>query len=107
MSQAAPGMKKNSLRAALAWLRTPRIHPIDLIRPNLGIHGVHLLHLGHKEGVLREAYDEILPDLTNGKLFPVLDRVFPLTEKGAAAAHRYLHERRNLGKVVLNRRELE
>ena len=34
-----------------------------------------------------------------GKLTPRVDRAFPLAE--AAAAHRYIHERRNVGKVVL------
>jgi NADPH:quinone reductase-like Zn-dependent oxidoreductase len=34
-------------------------------------------------------------------LSPVLDKVFPLTRTGAVEAHRYLHQRRNIGKVVL------
>jgi synaptic vesicle membrane protein VAT-1 len=101
MSQAAPGTRRDWLRVAWAWLRTPRIHPLDLVAPNQGIHGVHLLHLGDRESVLREAYAEMLPEFTAGTLFPVLDRAFPLTAAGAAAAHVHLHQRRNLGKVVL------
>jgi NADPH:quinone reductase-like Zn-dependent oxidoreductase len=34
-----------------------------------------------------------------GKLRPVVDKVFPLQE--AAAAHRYMEQRRNFGKIVL------
>ena len=34
-----------------------------------------------------------------GKLRPIVDKVFPLKE--AAAAHRYMEERRNFGKIVL------
>jgi NADPH:quinone reductase-like Zn-dependent oxidoreductase len=34
-----------------------------------------------------------------GKLRPIVDRVFPLKE--AAAAHRYMEERRQFGKIVL------
>jgi NADPH:quinone reductase-like Zn-dependent oxidoreductase len=34
-----------------------------------------------------------------GKLRPVVDRAFPLQE--AAAAHRYIEGRHNIGKVVL------
>jgi NADPH:quinone reductase-like Zn-dependent oxidoreductase len=82
-------------------LRTPRFHPLDLIRPNLGVHGVHLLHLGNREHVLREAYAEMLPDLARGALHPVLDQTFSLTRDGAVDAHHYLHARGNLGKVVL------
>jgi len=105
LSEAAPGKRKNWLRAAWAWLRTPRFHPIDLIQPNIGISGVHLLHLGANEGVLRDGYQEMLPGFCNGDLFPVLDRTFSLSAAGAAAAHHYLHDRKNLGKVVLIRDE--
>jgi NADPH:quinone reductase-like Zn-dependent oxidoreductase len=34
-----------------------------------------------------------------GQIDPVIAHTFPLPE--AAVAHRYLHERRNIGKVVL------
>jgi NADPH2:quinone reductase len=101
MSQAAPERRRNWFRAALAWLQTPRFHPLDLIRPNLGVHGVHLLHLGNREGVLREGYADMLPDLARGVLHPVLDQTFALNRNGAVDAHHYLHARGNLGKVVL------
>lgn len=41
----------------------------------------------------------VLQLITQGKLHPVVDKVFPLAE--AAAAHRYLEEREQFGKVVL------
>jgi len=37
--------------------------------------------------------------LASGKLQPVIDRVFPIT--AAAAAHAYVKENRNIGKVIL------
>ena len=101
LSEAAPGCRRNWLRAAWAWARTPRFHPANLIRPNLGIHGVHLLHLKDREAILHEAFAEMLPDFAAGTLRPVLDRTFALTAAGAADAHRYLHARQNIGKVVL------
>jgi hypothetical protein len=36
-----------------------------------------------------------------GELRAVVDRVFSLDRRGAIEAHSYLHERWNLGKVVL------
>ena len=36
---------------------------------------------------------------TAGKIKPVIGKTFPLAE--AAAAHRYIHERKNIGKVIL------
>lgn len=101
LSQAAPGQRRNWVRAIWAWLRTTRFHPADLIKPNIGIHGVHLLHLQAKSNVLRIAMDDIRPALEKGELKPIIDRTFPLTAQGAAEAHEYLHQRRNIGKVVL------
>ncbi len=101
LSDAMPGRRKNLLRAAWAWLRTPRFHPYSLIEPNVGVFGVHLLHLQSRERVLMPALAEINEGVASGALRPVVDRAFPLTRDGAVEAHRYIHERRNLGKVVL------
>lgn len=42
---------------------------------------------------------QVLPLLESGQVRPVVDRVFPLDE--VAAAHRYMEENRNFGKIVL------
>ena len=101
LSDAARGQRRNWGRVALAVARTPMIHPLGLIEPNLSIHGVHLLHLGRREGILRDAMAELLPEWSSGRLRPVVDTVYPLTRDGAVAAHRRLHARQNLGKVIL------
>jgi len=101
MSAAMPGDRRNWARAAWAWLRTPRFHPLSLVEPNVGFFGVHLLHLSGKEEVLRTALAEIYRDVAAGALRPVVDRVFPLSRDGAVEAHHYLHARKNLGKVLL------
>ena len=43
--------------------------------------------------------EEIVRLLGEGTLAPMVDRVFPFAE--AAAAHHYLQDRRNFGKVLL------
>jgi NADPH:quinone reductase-like Zn-dependent oxidoreductase len=102
MSAATPHRKRSWPRAIQAWLRTPRFHPIQLVEPNIGISGVHLLHLGDKgPRVLPRAMQHIYRAVEQGELRPILDRTFPLDRDGAVEAHRYLHARRNLGKVVL------
>jgi NADPH:quinone reductase-like Zn-dependent oxidoreductase len=106
MSRAVPGIRRNWFAAALAWLRAPRIHPMSLVRGNLSISGVHLLHLSSREELVRRAIDEMLPRFQSGGLRPVIDRVFSLDRDGAVQAHRRLHARENLGKVVLSRSEL-
>jgi NADPH:quinone reductase-like Zn-dependent oxidoreductase len=100
-SEAMPGSSRNWLRAARAWLMTPRFHPLSLIQPGIGVSGVHLLHLHEQEELLREHLGRILTQVLSGDLTAVVDRTFPLTRDGAVEAHRYIHERRNLGKVVL------
>jgi NADPH:quinone reductase-like Zn-dependent oxidoreductase len=101
MSEAMPGRRRSWLRAARAWLRTPRFHPLSLVEPNIGVAGVHLLHLGRKEPLLRPALEDVFRGVVDGELRPIVDRVFALDRAGAVEAHGYLHARRNLGKVVL------
>jgi NADPH:quinone reductase-like Zn-dependent oxidoreductase len=54
--------------------------------------------IGSNSATKREL-EEMMPLLAERKLQPVVDRVFPLPE--AAAAHHYMADRRNFGKVVL------
>ncbi len=103
LSDAMPRSARSWLRAAQAWLRTPLLHPLSLIQPNTGVFGVHLLHLGGRQEVLRPALHDLFAAVERRELRPVVDRSFPLDRSGAIEAHRYLHARRNLGKVVLAR----
>ncbi len=101
LSAAMPRQKRDWPRAVWAWLKTPRIHLASLIQPNLGVFGIHLLHLEAKDVILGPTLERIFQRVVEGELRPIVDRTFPLDRDGAVAAHRYLHERRNLGKVVL------
>jgi len=101
MSSALPTRRKNWPRAAVAWLKTPRIHPMDLVQPCIGIFGVHLLHLQEREELLLPGLDEIYRGIEAGELRPILDSTYPLTRDGVVEAHHYIHARRNQGKVVL------
>ena len=47
------------------------------------------------------ALSEIIELVGSGELQPVIDSTFPLTAEGAAAAHQHIHERGNIGKVLL------
>jgi putative PIG3 family NAD(P)H quinone oxidoreductase len=55
--------------------------------------------VSEKIEITRRFEERFLPMLASGKLQPVIDRVFPITEAGAAHAH--VKENRNIGKVVL------
>jgi NADPH:quinone reductase-like Zn-dependent oxidoreductase len=101
MSTGMPGRKRNWPAAVASYLRTPRFHPLSLVEPSIGVFGIHLLHLQAKEDLARQAMEQIYRAAEAGELKPVLDRTFPLTRDGAVEAHHYLHDRKNIGKVVL------
>ncbi len=71
------------------------IDPHLLLRSNLTLRGFFLPAEPDQAGELRQVVELVAA----GKLRTVVDRVFRLAE--AAEAHRYLAERRNLGKVLL------
>ncbi len=56
-------------------------------------------HLGAPAPLFREWLNHLVELCEQGAIRPHIDRVFPL--EAAAEAHRYLHERRNVGKVLL------
>jgi NADPH:quinone reductase-like Zn-dependent oxidoreductase len=101
MSSGMPRSRRSWRAAIVSTLRTPLIHPMSLVEPCIGVFGIHLLHFQSREHVLQGAMEQIYRAASAGELQPVLDRTFPLTRDGAVEAHRYLHGRLNIGKVVL------
>ena len=71
------------------------IDPTELLRKSLTLRGYFLPGEPDQPGGLKQVVDLVAA----GKLRNAVDRVFPLAE--AAAAHRYLAERQNLGKLLL------
>jgi NADPH:quinone reductase-like Zn-dependent oxidoreductase len=96
---AGPKGKRSLLRAAKALAQTPRFHPLKLMRDNTSVIGVHLGHLEQRGALLRAELDELFRMYGAGEIKPVIGKKFPLAE--AAAAHRYIHNRQNIGKVIL------
>jgi len=96
---AGPRGKRSLLRAGRAFLETPRFHPLKLMAGNVAVIGVNLGGLHARAAVLAGEMDELFKLYAAGKIKPVIAKTFPLGE--AAAAHRYVHERKNIGKVIL------
>ena len=91
--------KVNYLRAARELWDTPRFHPLKLIDRNIAVIGVHIGKLAHKAHVMRPQLEEIFRMWQSGAVKPIIGKTFPL--QAAAEAHRYIHARKNIGKVVL------
>jgi len=95
----AEGSSRNLVKVLWRLLRFPRFAPIALMNDNRTVSGVNLGHLWNEESVMVPQVQALLAYAREGKVTPRVDRVFPAAE--AAAAHRYIHERRNIGKVLL------
>ena len=96
---AGPSGKRSLPRAIKALAQTPRISPLKLMERNQAVIGVHLGRMAGREGVLRRQMIELLRLYAEGAIQPFVGKTFPLEK--AAEAHRYIHDRKNVGKVVL------
>jgi len=73
-----------------------------LLNQNRGVFGLNLLSWWRREGGMDRITAPLLSDLNSKQLMPVVARSYPFEQAGDA--HRYLAERRNIGKVVLTPR---
>jgi len=99
-ASAGPSGKRSLIRGAKALAQTPRFHPLKLMSENRAVIGVHLGRMASRGALLRKELDELFRMYSEGKIKPVIGKTFPLAE--AAAAHRYIHDRKNVGKVILS-----
>jgi NADPH:quinone reductase-like Zn-dependent oxidoreductase len=77
----------------------PWWHAGRLLNQNRGVFGLNLLSWWRREGGMDRITAPLLSDLNSKQLMPVVARSYPFEQAGDA--HRYLAERRNIGKVVL------
>jgi NADPH:quinone reductase-like Zn-dependent oxidoreductase len=82
-------------------LRTPMFSfpPPRLINDNKALLGVNLGHMWDETDLLTAWLLQLLSWYREGKIHPTVGARFPLAE--AAAAHHYIQDRKNIGKVVL------
>jgi NADPH:quinone reductase-like Zn-dependent oxidoreductase len=80
--------------ATMPWWKS-----MAVMNENKGVFGLNMLHWWDQEGGLNRATEPLMAALEAGDLKPVVAEAFPFDR--APDAHRYIHERRNIGKVVL------
>jgi NADPH:quinone reductase-like Zn-dependent oxidoreductase len=99
-ASAIAGSPRRSLwRAAVTLLQMPPFWPVSLMNHNRGVFGLNLGRLWHESSRLDASMNLLLPELESGHLKPIVAGTFSLER--APDAHRLLHERRNIGKVLL------
>lgn len=87
------GLAKMPL-ATMPWWKS-----LGLINENKGVFGLNMLSWWDREGSLDRLTQPLVAELEAGRLEPVVAASFGFDE--AADAHRFIGERRNVGKVVL------
>ncbi|MFO8065660.1 MAG: zinc-binding dehydrogenase [Spirochaetota bacterium] len=94
------GSSKRSLPRALAsFLKMPRFSPVKLMNDNAAIMGLNLGHLWGEIPRLRSIGERIMELAAEGRVSPRAGHTFAFEE--VREAHRFIHERKNTGKVVL------
>ena len=98
-SSVQSGDRRSRPRALKALAQMPRFHPLKLMSESKAVIGLNMKTLLDSKGSLEEYVAPLRGWVDEGRISPVVAKSFPL-EQGAQA-HRFLHEGRNVGKVVL------
>ncbi|MBZ0270595.1 medium chain dehydrogenase/reductase family protein [bacterium] len=98
-SSMSTGKTRSILSALKGVVSMPIFFPIKLMNENRTVSGVNLGHLWDEVDKLRGMAEEMAPLFDDGTLRPVVDRKFSFAE--ASAAHAYIQDHKNFGKVLL------
>ena len=104
LSEAQTGEKRNipGLLKGLASMTTatmPWWKSLMILNENKGVFGLNMLWWWEREGGLSRLMEPLAEGFESGAYAPVVAASFPFDK--AADAHRFIHERKNVGKVVL------
>ena len=78
----------------------PKYKPMDLMVNNKTVMGYHLGRFKGYEWKIKRAIERLVQLVSDYDLHPIIDSKFSF--KNASKAHRYIQERKNLGKVLLD-----
>ncbi|MFQ5436304.1 MAG: zinc-binding dehydrogenase, partial [Anaerolineae bacterium] len=99
MSSSVGGKKRSWWHMFRAAVNLRFYTPTRLMSDNKGVLGVNLGHLWDYGDEVRRWMAQIMSWYDEALFRPHIDRTFPLAE--AAAAHDFIQERQNVGKVLL------
>ena len=100
-SSGTPGKQRSLWSLLKMFMSTPifAASPAKLLQHNRGFFGVNLGPLRGSDPIIAQWLNEVLPLFADGALAPLVCETFPL--EAAAAAHHFIQDRKNFGKVVL------
>jgi synaptic vesicle membrane protein VAT-1 len=95
----ASGQGRRPARLASQVLGIPLLTPLQLMNQNKTVGGVNIGRLWEQIATLREELQAVLALYDQGRISPHIDGSYPFTD--AAAAHRRILQRQNIGKILL------
>lgn len=98
-SSVTPGEKRDLKAVAKMVATTPIFHPMQMMPASKAVIGLNMLTLWDEFGNVDEYLEPLRKWIDEGKIRPVVAEAFPIDE--GAKAHRFMQERKNVGKVVL------
>lgn len=99
LNSAVSGRKGSWWRLWRAYLQVPFYTPLGLMDDTKAVMGMNLAHLWEHADLLRPWMEQIVAWYDEALFRPKIDRTFPYNK--VVAAHDYIHERENIGKVLL------
>ncbi|CAB3228940.1 unnamed protein product [Arctia plantaginis] len=102
-SNIVTGETKSFFSAARAWWQVDKVSPIKLFDENKSLAGLNLRHLLFQNGradYVRRAVDRVFTLWGEGKVKPLVDSTWALEDVGEAMQK--MHDRKNIGKLVLD-----
>jgi NADPH:quinone reductase-like Zn-dependent oxidoreductase len=98
-SKLLTGDRRNIVKALRTVAMMPRFNSLRMMNDNKAVIGLNMLKWWDERGSLEDATGPLLELVERDVAKPVVAETFPFSQ--AAAAHHFIQERRNIGKVVL------
>lgn len=102
-SNVVTGETKSFFSVARSWWQVDKVSPIKLFDENKSLAGFNLRHLLYQQGgveYVRKTMATVFDLWSAGKIKPVVDSVHALED--VAEAMQKMHDRKNIGKLVLD-----
>lgn len=102
-SNVVTGETKSFFSAARSWWQVDKVSPIKLFDENKTLSGLNLRHLMYQQGshaFVRRAVNQVYTLWSEGKIKPTVDSTWALED--VPEAMQKMHDRKNIGKIVLD-----
>jgi NADPH:quinone reductase-like Zn-dependent oxidoreductase len=93
------GERRSRPQALKALAQMPFFHPVKLMSESKSVIGLNMKTIWDEQGSLDDYIAPLRGWIEDGRVRPVVAKSFPLED--GAEAHRFLHQGKNVGKVVL------